>query len=171
METCYINIFGGPGVGKSTFAAGLFHHLKRKGVECEYVSEVAKDLVWEDRQKTLSIQPYVDAKQYRNLKRLQGKVAYVITDSPVLKGVAYAEIYTDLPPAYTTLLHWMHKDLGISRNLMLKRTDVYSQVGRNETQLQAELVDKELNCLGIYFEVPISAQSVAQSIKASAANG
>ena len=37
-----INIFGGPGTGKSTLAAYIFHNLKCRHVEVEVVTEYAK---------------------------------------------------------------------------------------------------------------------------------
>jgi adenylylsulfate kinase-like enzyme len=40
-----INLFGGPGTGKSTLAAALFTDLKMKGINAELVTEFAKDLV------------------------------------------------------------------------------------------------------------------------------
>lgn len=57
--TTYVNIFGGPGVGKSTTAADLFVAMKKAGYNVELVTEVAKDFVWEDRSTTLTIQPYI----------------------------------------------------------------------------------------------------------------
>ena len=43
-----INLFAGPGVGKSTTAARVFAELKLKGVNCEMALEFAKDKVWEE---------------------------------------------------------------------------------------------------------------------------
>lgn len=45
-----INLFGGPGIGKSTLAAGLFEHMKIAGFNVELVNEYAKDMVWEQRE-------------------------------------------------------------------------------------------------------------------------
>lgn len=42
-----INIFGGPGVGKSTVAAGLFYRLKCLHYSVELVEEFAKYLVYQ----------------------------------------------------------------------------------------------------------------------------
>ncbi len=39
-------MFGGPGTGKSTSAAGLFFKMKLAQMEVELVTEYAKDLVW-----------------------------------------------------------------------------------------------------------------------------
>lgn len=44
-RTLVVNLFAQPGAGKSTGAAYLFYNLKCLGVNCEYVSEFAKDKV------------------------------------------------------------------------------------------------------------------------------
>lgn len=41
-----INLFAGPGTGKSTTAAGVFFEMKRSGMSVEYVTEYAKSLVF-----------------------------------------------------------------------------------------------------------------------------
>jgi len=41
-----INIYGGPGVGKSTTALHLVAELKKRGINADYVSEYAKELVY-----------------------------------------------------------------------------------------------------------------------------
>lgn len=66
-----VNLFAGPGAGKSTLATGVFHELKLQGINCEYVSEIAKDLTWEKRHNSLNFQLYVFAKQHRDIERLQ----------------------------------------------------------------------------------------------------
>ena len=120
--TTYINLFGGPGSGKSTLAAGIFSEMKRQGKSVELVTEFAKDLVWENRQDTLAVQPYVSMKQFRNLFRLKGKVDYVVTDSPLLKDSVYAKRFTpDLPAAYHELLGHLHSSLGDHVNIFLIR--------------------------------------------------
>lgn len=44
-NTIIVNLFAGPGAGKSTGAAYIFSKLKLAGIDCEYVSEFAKDKV------------------------------------------------------------------------------------------------------------------------------
>ena len=41
--TIVVNLFPGPGTGKSTGAAYIFSKLKMAGVDAEYVSEFAKE--------------------------------------------------------------------------------------------------------------------------------
>ena len=93
--TKIINLYGGPGTGKSTHAAGLFYRMKQKSINCEYVQEYAKDKTWEDNAFTLKCQPYITAKQIFRQHRLLGKVDYIITDSPILNGLVYPGFYTD----------------------------------------------------------------------------
>ena len=83
-----INLFGGSGIGKSTLAAKLFSTLKEKGLECELVTEFAKDLVWEERKQALSCQPYVFGEQLRRQCIVGDKVDYIITHSPSASVVA-----------------------------------------------------------------------------------
>ena len=79
-----INLFGGPGVGKSTAAAGLFYEMKKRQLSVELVTEYAKDMVWENRQNILDDQIYIFAKQQRRIARLRDHhIDWVITDSPI----------------------------------------------------------------------------------------
>jgi len=144
--TKYINIFGGPGVGKSTTAALLFAEMKKSGLKAELVTEVAKDFVWEDRATTLSIQPYITIKQYRNLVRLNGKVDYVITDAPILLGCMYADKYApDLPPSYKQFIVDLHRqELNPSINLVLERVFDYDKTGRYQSKQEALQFDTDI---------------------------
>jgi nicotinamide riboside kinase len=143
--TTYINLYGGPGVGKSTLAAELFARFKKQGKSVELVTEFAKDLVWENRQDTLQIQPYVSMKQFRNLSRLKGKVDFVITDSPLIKDSVYARLYApDLPEAYYELLAFLHTNLGDSINILLTREYMYDTQGRFQTEEEAVTIDAQI---------------------------
>lgn len=82
-----INLLGGSGCGKSTIASGLFYKMKLAGFKVELVNEYAKEVYW-DQRKTPG-QVYITAKQNLKLERLQGKVEWVITDSPLILGLVY----------------------------------------------------------------------------------
>ena len=144
--TTYINIFGGPGAGKSTTAAAVFYNMKRLGLKVELVTEVAKDFVWENRMDTLMIQPYVTIKQYRNLVRVKDKVDYVITDAPILLGILYANKYAqNLPVSYHQFVVDCHKEiLTPSVNILLERSHTYDPVGRYQTEEEAHKLDSEI---------------------------
>ena len=146
--TTYINLFAGPGAGKSTLAAEIFASFKKRGASVELVTEFAKDLVWENRQSTLAIQHYVSMKQFRNLARLKGKVDYVITDSPLIKDSVYARRYaTELPQSFHELLFFLHANLGDSINILLTREHQYMSEGRYQNEIEAKQIDAELRFL------------------------
>lgn len=147
--TTYINIFGGPGSGKSTNAARTFTAFKTKYMNVELVTEVAKDFVWEERTKTMEIQPYITMKQYRNLYRLKDKVDFVITDAPLLLGAVYAREYApDLPSSYELLIADLHeKMLSPSINIMLTREHPYDSNGRYQTESEAMKIDDDIRRL------------------------
>ena len=52
--TTIINLYGGPGAGKSTSASDLFVILKERGVNAELAREYVKRWAWERR----GISPY-----------------------------------------------------------------------------------------------------------------
>ena len=87
-----INLFGAPGVGKSTAAAYLYHLLSSKGISTELVTEFAKDLIWDGCEHTLAFgleQPYVFGNQLHRIERCVGSVDVIITDSPLPMTIAY----------------------------------------------------------------------------------
>lgn len=84
-----LNLFSGPGAGKSTMAADIFAKLKRAGVNSELASEYAKDKVWEKSLSILENQIYVFGKQHHRLFRLKSQVDVIVTDSPILLSAIY----------------------------------------------------------------------------------
>jgi hypothetical protein len=143
-KTIVINLFGGPGVGKSTAAAELFAHLKRAGMDCELVREYAKEWAWEGRVIRPIDQVYLLAKQIKRESSLYGKVDFIVTDSPVLLSQVYEEHYAK----ESTLTDFIDKflrygeDSGVRYvNLVLERHKPYVTAGRYETEAQAREID------------------------------
>lgn len=151
MNTKVINLFGQPSAGKSTTSAGLFFEMKHRGMNVELVDEYAKQMVWSDRQNTLEDQLYITAKQNAKLLRLQGKVSYVVTDSPLLLGLIYKK------PNYYGSYWGLVWDIWYSYdnfNVFLNRTKPYNPVGRNQNEIEADEIAKKIKDLLDHYHVP-----------------
>lgn len=147
-----INFFGGPGSGKSTTSSALFSMMKMVGMNCELVTEYAKDLTWSENFKALAYQPYVMANQSWRIERLNGLVDYVITDSPILLSSFYSD--PSLPQCFHDFVLWEHNK-HTSINFFMRRTKPYTTVGRNQTEEEAEVISNtilnKLQELDIHF--------------------
>jgi len=136
-----INFFGGPGSGKSTQSAGLFHMMKLHGHNCEYVTEFAKDLVWEGNLKPLTNQNYIFASQEQKLSRLKDVVDYAITDSPLLLSLIYKDNnYFQEFENFVRAVNNSYRNC----NVFIKRHENYSQVGRLQNIEEALEIDKKI---------------------------
>lgn len=147
--TLIVNLYGGPGTGKSTTAAGVFSLLKQRGVNCEYVSEYAKDRVWEEHFKVFDNQLFVFARQYQRVRRMLGKVDAVITDAPLLLSLHYGA------EATVTFRKLVYECYAEMRNLdiFLTRKKAYNPIGRMQTEEQAKGIDFDLRNLLALWEV------------------
>lgn len=92
-NTVVVNLFAGPGAGKTTCAWEIASSLKKKGVVTEYVSEVAKEYAWDNDLEmldgSLKNQRRLLEEQDRRIQRLMGKVEVIVTDSPILLNMTY----------------------------------------------------------------------------------
>lgn len=137
-----INLFGGPGVGKSTARAGLFSLMKKAGVNCEEVTEYAKDVTWDNNPDKLADQLYILAKQNRKLERLRGKVDWVISDSPILLSLHYAPL-DYFPSSFQSLVKEIWESYE-NYNFVIDRFGPYSPIGRNQTEAEAKVIDAQI---------------------------
>ena len=87
-----INLYGGPGVGKSTLAAKLYSHMKRNGANVELVQEEVKQWAYEKRQiHPWDCVPLFGRQLEREQRLFQNGVRQIITDSPLLLNVFYSQ--------------------------------------------------------------------------------
>jgi deoxyadenosine/deoxycytidine kinase len=91
--TKIINLFGGPGIGKSSIAAGLTYKLKKQHITCDNPYEFPKLLAWDENHSAIRDQLFVLANQHRGIVKSYGKVDYIILDSPILLSLTYKSFY------------------------------------------------------------------------------
>jgi hypothetical protein len=151
-----INLFGGPGVGKSTAAAGLFYEMKKAQLNVELVTEYAKDAVWEKRWNILDDQLYILAKQHRRISRLKDSgIEWVITDSPIPLGLVYLKEGT-LGNSFPSLVMEVFNQYD-NHNFLLQRYFDYNPVGRNQKdENEARIFDAKLAGLLGSYNVPLT---------------
>lgn len=136
-----INLWGSPGAGKSTAAAGLFYRMKIADYNVELINEYAKEVTWEGHGDLFRDQLYILGQQNRKLERLRGKVDYVITDSPLLLTLAYTpeNYYEGFDDLVTKI--WDSYD---NYNHLIIRTHAYKQTGRHHTEEQSIDVERKI---------------------------
>lgn len=155
FNTKVIAILGGPGVGKSTIATGLFSKMKQRKISCEYVSEYAKEVTWEETQKLLENQIHVFSEQFRRQYRLINKVEYIITDSPLILNSIYFDYY--LEKIKPTEQFFSESFINLTREFFdhsfdqfynisyqLGRIKQYDSNGRNQNLEEARKIDKRI---------------------------
>lgn len=142
-----INLFAGPGIGKSTTAAGVFWKMKTLGFKVELVTEFAKGLVYAGDIK-LNDQLYVFAKQNWRLSVLDGQVDFAITDSPLILSNIYFDretaIYTEAffkPLVRDTFDHYHNINFVMKRDT---ETHPYQKYGRTQTLEEAKNLDDKI---------------------------
>jgi adenylate kinase family enzyme len=154
MKTKVINFIGGPGSGKSTHSANLFAYMKRKEINCELTAEYAKGVTWRGAPSILTNQLYVFAKQYDAQFRLNGKVKYIISDSPLLLSLYYGSDKESKEFKDLVRVKWNEFD---NINFFVNRTKSYNPSGRNQTIDEADQISllllKILKDEGIEFNV------------------
>jgi hypothetical protein len=150
MKTLIVNLFAGPGSGKSTTMANLFAELKWKSIDAEMAPEFAKEAVWQGDFNILNNQFSVSGEQYKRLYRLNGKVQVVITDSPLLLGVIYGK---NEPEEYKTMLLKYHNSFE-NMNIFLSRVKKYNPNGRLQNEEGAKAKDDQIKKMLSDFEIP-----------------
>lgn len=160
MAAKIINLFGGPGTGKSTTAAGLFYLMKKGGYKVELVTEYAKDLVYQKSFHKMKDQGYLFSKQHHRIWQSKDDVDYIITDAPLINNVVYV---SQNDPIYSTKVLkkyivdiFNHYD---NINFFLQRDEsTYQTYGRTQDLDGAKQIDKQL--LEMFKEFNISFHSI-----------
>lgn len=166
MDTIVINLFGEPSAGKSTCAMDITSKLKRNGINAEYVSEFAKDKVYENNGEVFKHQEYLFGKQSFKMGRVKDKVQVMVVDSPLILSAVYNSDEVLGEDFNKTVLNVFNS--YNNKNYLLTRYHSYENEGRfqNEdeaNEVRCEIIDK-LNQYNIKYEEIASTESNCEYI-------
>jgi len=154
-RTLVVNLFAGPGAGKTTCAWLIAGALKKQNIETEYVPEYAKELVWDGNTELLDgtfvHQSELLHEQNRRIERLVGKVDVVVTDSPIILGAMYIKEQREDFNAAAMVRHNRYNNF----NLFVNRGAHFEQSGRIHNLQESRAIDTEvkdfLKCNDVYY--------------------
>ncbi|MEG3039466.1 MAG: zincin-like metallopeptidase domain-containing protein [Erysipelotrichaceae bacterium] len=138
-----VNVFGGPGAGKTTAALELTCLLKKQGVNAEFVGEYAKDLIYDDQENLLdgswdNENAMLDEKVHQ-IERLVHKADVIVSDAPILQSGIYSKERKE---------EVLKKSLEISSrypnlNVFLNRGNHFSTIGSQNYE-ESILIDRAI---------------------------
>ena len=138
-----VNFLAGPGAGKSTAATGLFSELKRRGVNCEYIPEFAKDAAWEDRgKKFFAAQQYIYGEQSWRQDRVKDDVDIMITDSPLIMAFVYMPDKFPIPSLKKAMMEDFNRYDNL--NIFLRRSTKFNPSGRKQVEKESVKLDGDI---------------------------
>ena len=146
-----INLFGEPSAGKSTAAMDITARLKRKGINAEYVSEFAKDKVYENNSEVFKHQEYLFGKQSFKMGRVRDKVQVIVVDSPLILCVVYNQDTILGEDFNKTVLNVFNS--YNNRNYLLTRNHPYENEGRFQNEEEAQKVRKQIINRLVEFDI------------------
>ncbi len=150
-----VNLFAGPGTGKSGLASELFGKLKSESINAENVLEYAKDQVWQKGYRVLDNQLYVFAKQFHRMWRCEDQVDVIVTDAPLLHSIIYAQNET------ATFEKLVHEKFAMFNNInvFLNRDEKnFLEVGRYHNLEQSKELDQQIRDLVTPYGIDIDIQ-------------
>lgn len=143
--TTIVNVWGGPGIGKTTAAAELFVMMKKRGMSVELAHEYAKARVYRQHPIKKYDEIYTFAKQLHIESPMYGQVEYIVTDRPLAMSAVYARACGDrtgVAAAVEACIKEQMRD-GIShKDFLLRRKTTYNPEGRFHTEEQAVEIDR-----------------------------
>lgn len=133
-----INLYGGPGCGKSTTAAAVFALLKQKGYRTELMREPFKAGIWDGYAAGMADQVWITGLVYHELMQYKrGGVDVVVSDVPLLMGTVYGTAEGPNFRAYVRQLDARFQRLDV----FLRRVKPYESAGRLQDEMAARNLD------------------------------
>lgn len=143
-NTLIVNLLAGPGTGKSTTSAGIFHKLKSNDIDSELINEFAKDKTWEKNHIALSNQFYVSANQHYKQHILNGQVDVIVTDSPLIIGLFYYKEENEIiRNSFTSFIEESFRCQN-NLNIFLNRKKKFNPNGRTQNEARCKAIDVEI---------------------------
>ncbi len=139
-----INLFGGPGCGKSTTAAGLFYEMKMANKKVELVTEYAKELFYSDvlHIYTPYCQELIFTEQAHRIQRLKGKVDFAIVDSPLPLSFVYGQPKPTDPEFHALVMATYRQYDNV--NFFIDRPDTFEEGGRMQDLQDSIEIDRKI---------------------------
>lgn len=143
----------GPGAGKSTIAAGVYKELWRQGVNCELVTEFAKDMVWEGSTAIFQNQPIVFCNQQHRQFMAAKKHEVVVTDVSLPLNLYYEKQDNQRYEHYANFILENHNKYD-NLDYYIDRVKPYNPIGRYQKDInEAKEVDGSI--LDVFHEYEI----------------
>lgn len=152
MKIRRINFYGGPGIGKTSIASGVFSDLKWRAssqsssLNFEVVQEYVKTWAWQGKTPKGFDQIKLFTEQLsREEEPLRCGVDLILSDSPLLLNYHYGYRHNVPGIQGLKLIHEAFEATYPSLNIILTRGDKpYNATGRFQTKAEAEQIDKEI---------------------------
>jgi hypothetical protein len=166
-----INLYAGPGTGKSTTMHALMAELKYLGNNVEVSPEYAKEATWEMRgTKFFGAQEYIWAKQHFRLYRIASDVDISITDCPLLFCTVYGdECHKRMPSLKNVIAESYNNYDNLDIFLNRSKAKAYNPKGRNQNEKEAKVLDRKIRKAldtyvgkGNYIELEFGRENVEQ---------
>lgn len=155
-----INLFGRPGVGKSTLALELVSTLKKMGKSVEYVPEYAKELIYKCHDQNdlsthmLANQLYILAKQHKRIYDVIQSVDIAVCDSPLLLSLIYLkdeDLLSQPDSRFKELVYFLHNSFTSKYDFLLKANHAYQKKGRQQSFEESMLIENKIEDLDNKF--------------------
>ena len=172
-----VNLFGGPGIGKSSIASGITYKLKKQHIKVDNPYEFPKLLAWDENHSAIQDQLYVLANQHRGIVKSFGKVDFIILDSPILLSLVYRSVYKGT--SYPSTLYSETFDKMVLNifnqydniNIVLERTEGdFNENERYQTLEESKMLDLEIENTLInnnipYYKIKVGEDTVNEILK------
>lgn len=151
-----INLFGGPGSGKTTLAYYLAYRFKQAGFRAELVGEAAREIIYDRNNpnesgtaaQLIDNQFLISGLQSERIMRLQRHgIEIAIADSPLRMGLLYVKD-SGMRDALRTAIRHFESEFPYFVNVLVQRTPGhYDKESRAQSEDEAMELDRQTHAL------------------------